>query len=239
LAGAEHVRRQAVAGGILTGAGRDRAWCWPTRSEYWRWAVSHQVLVDRRPWLARAPSVQRRSVAGVVRIGAGLCRTRCWSIGGLGCAAPSVRRRAVAGGVATGAGRGQAWCWRSAALTDPETFSSPSCGGAESVSSLAPGLPRVSFFLLGAFDVAAGGGCLIECGQRGRGMRLPVADACLRSGQFCLSVMPAGERRTHGFSFLPPLGSLAADQRLIQPQGCKWLAEWLAPATGFYGPAMA
>jgi hypothetical protein len=24
------------------------------RRDYWRWAVSHQVLVDRRPWLARS-----------------------------------------------------------------------------------------------------------------------------------------------------------------------------------------
>lgn len=136
LAGAEHVRRQAVAGGILTGAGRDRAWCWPTGG-----VTTGGGLCRTRCWSIGglgwrgAPSVQRRSMAGVVRTGAGLCCIRCWSTGGFGCAAPSVRRRAVAGGVATGAGRGQAWCWRSAALTDAETFSPPSCGGRSRIAA--------------------------------------------------------------------------------------------------------
>jgi hypothetical protein len=111
--------RRAVSGGVTTGGGLCRTRCWSIGGLGWR----------------GAPSVQLQSVEGVVRTGAGLCCTRCWSTDGFGCAAPSVRRRAVAGGVATGAGRGQAWCWRSAALTDAETFSPPSCGGRSRIAA--------------------------------------------------------------------------------------------------------
>jgi hypothetical protein len=43
------------------------------RRDYWRWAVSHQVLVDRRPWLAR-------STFGPAAVGGGRRQNWGWAV---------------------------------------------------------------------------------------------------------------------------------------------------------------
>lgn len=48
---------------------------------------------------------------------------------------------------------------------------------------------------------------------------------------------PAAACRSHGFSSFTPLGSFAGDERFIRNPSCRWLAEWPAPVTGFYGLA--